>query len=155
MLLCFHLQSSSKMKESEHKKSTHKIILNFNKTKKEKEIKKKHRTVSAGEWLEMAKMIATLQYLRFKAKLRTTACSLHTWLLCFLHIERFSCSLILYRNVRRLSRDKCCVHSGGCCWFSLYFFRASWRVRLSLYRAERRVNNNNGVAVNLIRWEND
>lgn len=34
MLLCFHLQSSSKMKESEHKKSTHEIILNFNKTRR-------------------------------------------------------------------------------------------------------------------------
>lgn len=33
MLLCFHLQSSNKMKESEHKKST---ILNFNKTRRER-----------------------------------------------------------------------------------------------------------------------
>lgn len=52
MLLCFHLQSSNKMKESEHKKSTHEIILNFNKTKK-------HRTMSAGECSEMAKLTAS------------------------------------------------------------------------------------------------
>lgn len=87
MLLCFHLQSSSKMKESEHKKSTHKIILNFN--KKEENIAQ----LSAGD-VSMTFMtrerVAAFRF-GFEAPSRqhTLDCD------AFYISKKFSCSLIL------------------------------------------------------------
>lgn len=131
MLLCFHLQSSNKMKESEHKKST---ILNFNKTRGEKESKKKHRTVSAGECSEMAKMIASRRcsISGFEANLQTTACSSHTRRRRFFTYRE----IFMFINFisKRSSWDKCCVHSGGCCcWFSVLYFE-----RLDVFVSGRR-----------------
>lgn len=98
MLLCFHLQSSNKMKESEHKKST---ILNFNKTREKKE-----ETSHGVGWGMFGDgeidRVTAMQSLGVRSKPASKRLHvLHTLDGdAFLHIERFSCSLILYRSAR-------------------------------------------------------
>lgn len=81
----------------------------------------------------------------------------------FTYREIFSCSLILYRRssiIRKPAKRNVVFAFGGCAWsccfFSFFLFhisRISWRVFFKPCTSdawERRVNNNNGDAVNLI-----
>lgn len=154
MLLCFPFTIKQyKMKESEHKKSTHKIILNFNRKKKQRE-ERNIAQLSAGDDFMTFMHRERVSGLRFESSTIAPACSSHTWLRCLLHIDEIFMFINFMYRTAELRKVACSLlvadvfpfHSFPigtltCCLRKPRRFAGRWK---------RRVNNNNGDAVNLI-----